>query len=216
MCGRITLRTPANLLVERFMLGSVPDLQPRYNIAPTQEVLIVRAIDGQREGTMMRWGLIPSWAKDPRIGSSMINARCETIAEKPAFRTAFKRRRCLVPVDGYYEWKSQGKTKIAHLYEHAGGEPFALAGIWESWQSMCTFSILTTAANALAATIHDRMPVILGSEDCKRWLDPAAEATDLQPLLEPYPADMLQVREVGQHVNNARHEGPDCVAPLLF
>ncbi len=198
------------------MLGSVPDLQQRFNIAPTQETLIVHAANNQREGAMMRWGLIPSWAKDPRIGASMINARSETVAEKPAFRAAFRRRRCLVIVDGYYEWKRAGKANIPHLYDDADGQLLALAGIWEAWESMRTFSILTTTANSLAAAIHDRMPVVLSEADSAQWLNPNSELADLQPLLEPCPRDLLQVREVSPFVNNARNEGPQCVAPLLF
>lgn len=216
MCGRFTLRTPANLLVERFMLASKPAVQLRFNIAPTQEALVVRAVAGARQPTMMRWGLIPSWAKDPRIGASMINARSETVAEKPAFRTPFRRRRCLVLADGYYEWVRRGKAKIPHLYERRDEQPFALAGIWDEWQSSLSFAVLTTTANELAAPVHDRMPVILDDLDSTRWLDPATSTDDLQHILEPYPSDLLQVREVGPYVNNAWHEGPECVASLLF
>lgn len=171
MCGRFTLRVPAAELVEIFRLLRRPDVQPRYNIAPTQPVAVVRRIDRGRELSMLRWGLVPSWAKDPKIGARMINARAETVATKPAFRTALRRRRCLVPADGFYEWaKSAGGTKQPHYITRRDGRPFAFAGLWESWDgpdgsSIESCTIVTTEANDLVGRIHDRMPVIL-SEHC--------------------------------------------------
>ncbi len=215
MCGRITLRTPMNLIVERFMLDSAPStFVPRYNIAPTQTTLVVRADEGKHIAANLRWGLIPSWAKDAKIGVSMINARSETVAEKPAFRSAFKKRRCLVPVDGYYEWLREGKTKLPHLYQIKDGEPFALAGLWERWQEVETFTVLTTSANELAAKVHDRMPVILSPLDCERWLDPDSDPADLQKLLEPYPTDDMTDTPVSTFVNSSRNEGPECMHSL--
>jgi putative SOS response-associated peptidase YedK len=213
MCGRFTLRTPQNVLVTRFMLETTPSLFERYNVAPTQESLVVRAMDGHRQGVFMRWGLIPSWAKDSKIGASLINARAETIAEKPAYRTAFQRRRCLVPADGYYEWKREGKRKLPFLYERKDGAPFALAAVWDSWQGMETFSVLTTSANELAQEVHDRMPVILSELDYAPWLDDKVPAADLLPLLTPFPASDMTCRAVSPTVNNARNEGPECITP---
>jgi putative SOS response-associated peptidase YedK len=211
MCGRFTLRTPHNLLVERFMLATAPEWPPRYNIAPTQDTLVIRAQEGQRIATPRRWGLIPSWAKDPKIGNSLINARSETVAEKPTFRSAFKRRRCLIPANGYYEWKREGKLKLPHLYQVRGGEPFAFAGLWERWQELETFTVLTTIANELAAKVHDRMPVVLSLMDCDRWLDPDSDPAELVRLLEPYPAAEMTDTAVSTFVNNARNEGPECM-----
>lgn len=199
-------------LAERFMVETpLFEVRARYNIAPTQDTLVIRAHDGKREAAMLRWGLIPSWAKDTKMAASLINARSETVAEKPAFRSAFKKRRCLVPVDGYYEWLREGKAKLPHLYQMKDGEPFAFAALWESWQEVETFTVLTTAANELAAKVHDRMPVILGPLDCERWLAPESDPGDLAKLLGPYPATDMTDTPVSTHVNNARNEGPECV-----
>jgi putative SOS response-associated peptidase YedK len=167
MCGRFTLRTPARDMVEIFELLREPDLTPRFNIAPTQQVLVVRPDNKAREWTSMRWGLVPSWARESKSGPPMINARAETIATKPAFRTAFKKRRCLIPADGFYEWqKTGGKTKVPHYIRLADDRPFAFAGLWESRRveddsrlESCT--IITCEPNTLMAELHDRMPVIL-------------------------------------------------------
>jgi putative SOS response-associated peptidase YedK len=169
----------------------------------------------------MRWGLIPSWAKDTGIGYSTINARADTLATKPAFRTALKKRRCLVVADGFYEWLKVGKAKQPRLYEVDGGRPFAFAGLWEQWWGpenpngppleSCT--IITTDANQLARQVHDRMPVILDENDYDAWLDPAnQDGESLRYLFEPFPAERMSARPVSTFVNNARHEGPECVA----
>jgi putative SOS response-associated peptidase YedK len=169
----------------------------------------------------MQWGLIPSWAKDTKIGYKMINARADTIATKPSFRAAFKKRRCLVPADGFYEWLRVGKAKRPYLYEVDGGAPFALAGLWEQWWGpdnkdgppLESFTLITTEANELASQIHDRMPVILDKGDYEAWLDPANQDSDsVQELLVPFPADRMTARPVNPIVNNARNEGPECVA----
>jgi putative SOS response-associated peptidase YedK len=220
MCGRFTLRTPLGQLVEQFLAEPIPQLQLaiRYNVAPTQSVPVVRLDVGKRQLTTMHWGLIPSWAKDPKIGYSTINARADTVATKPAFRAALKKRRCLVIADGYYEWQKQGSIKQPFLYEVDGGRPFAFAGLWEQWWGAdhqaetplesCT--IITTDANDLARQIHDRMPVLLDECDYAAWLDPAN--TDVANLLDPLPAERMSVRPVSRFVNNARNEGPECVA----
>jgi putative SOS response-associated peptidase YedK len=221
MCGRFTLRQPLTRLAEQFQFDldsarvQLPGQLPlRYNIAPSQEVLAVRLEEGKRQLVQLRWGLIPSWAKDPKIGYSMINARADTVAAKPAFRTAFKRRRCLVLADGYYEWLRVGKTKQPYLYEIEGGQPFALAGLWESWRGTAgqetppveSCTLITTEANELAGKIHDRMPVILHPGDYATWLDP--ETADVGYLLGQYEAEAMTARPVSTHVNDARHEGP--------
>jgi putative SOS response-associated peptidase YedK len=232
MCGRYTLRVPLTVLAGQFEFDFLTesDLGPRYNIAPTQDVAAIRMSEsgGPRHLALFHWGLIPSWAKDTKIASGTINARSDTVATKPAFRAAFKRRRCLILADGYYEWLRSGKNKLPHLYEIAGGQPFAIAGLWETWQGVrradrvddsesqsplesCT--ILTTEANALASQIHDRMPVILHPSDYAAWLDPAnQDSAELARLLVPYEEDDLTVRPVSTYVNNARNQGEACIA----
>jgi putative SOS response-associated peptidase YedK len=177
---------------------------------------------GLRELTHFHWGLIPRWAKDPTIGSRMINARSETAAEKPSFRTAFKYRRCLVPSDGFYEWQKVNGSKQPLRIQMAGGGLFAIAGLWEHWQSpdgseieSCT--LLTTEPNDLLQPVHNRMPVILAQEDFDLWLDPGAQHPgEVQPLLRPYPADQMSFYPVSTHVNNPRNEDPQCIEPLTI
>lgn len=221
MCGRFNLRTPAEQLIEVFDLVRSFEIDPRYNIAPTQPVLAVRLTDNGREPDFLHWGLVPFWADDPKIGSRMINARSETVATKPAFRAAFKRRRCLIPVDGFYEWKkTDAKNKQPFHIEMRDKQPFAFAGLWETWEKdgaslleSCT--ILTTEPNELMAEIHNRMPVILEPEDYGRWLDPTVQdRTVLEPLLTAFPADKMQAYPVSRIVGNARNETPECVEPL--
>lgn len=212
MCGRFTLRSELNMLLDQFAveLAEALEWEPRYNIAPSLDVLAVRVAEQKRELVKLRWGLIPSWAKDARL--AQINARADTAATKPMFRAAYKRRRCLVLADGYYEWLREGKAKRPFLHEVAGGKPFAFAGLWESWDEpqgkspLESCAILTTAANELAAQVHDRMPVILEQEDYADWL------TGEQVPLVSFPADRMTVRPVSQYVNNARNQGPQCVA----
>ena len=223
MCGRFTLRTPANLLIEQFQLTAIPDLSPRYNIAPTQQAPVVRvATDAsQREFVMLHWGLVPSWAKDPKMGNRMINARSETVATKPSFRAAFRRRRCLVIADGYYEWKKVGSQKQPFYIRSRDERPFAMAGLWEHWQApspdettspLQSCTIITTQANDLTSDIHDRMPVILAAEDHGVWLDPQIEDRDrLETLLRPYDSDGLIADPVSRHVNSPRNDDPKCI-----
>ena len=212
MCGRFTLRTPLNVLIKQFMLDAPPQLKLRFNIAPTQNVAAVRLVDDKRQLALLRWGLIPSWAKDAKIAYSTINASAETVATKPAFRAAFKKRRCLVLADGYYEWEKAGKAKLPWLYEVDDGKPFAFAGLWESWHptgadAVETCTIITTDANDLAAEVHNRMPVILDAADYDGWL------TGEEIPLVPFDSERMRAEPVSTFVNNARHEGEECLAP---
>jgi putative SOS response-associated peptidase YedK len=221
MCGRFTLRTPANKLAEHFHLDSVPQLRVRYNIAPTQDVAIVRAAAApkQRELVMVHWGLIPSWAEDPKIGNRMINARCETAATKPSFRTSFKKRRCLIPADGFYEWQKQGSRKQPYFIFSADDSPLAFAGLWDRWtngeQTIDSCTILTTDANDLMRPLHDRMPVILPPEKYELWLDPAVqEVARLEPLLVPCPPSRLKLYATSTFVNKPTNDTPQCVKQM--
>jgi putative SOS response-associated peptidase YedK len=222
MCGRYTLSTNAQVLADLFRLEEAPALPPRYNIAPTQEVAIVRSEGepGLRRMALARWGLIPSWAKDREIGARMINARADTAAEKPAFRSAFKSRRCLIPADGFFEWQAREGRKQPHLIRRRDGGVLAFAGLWERWapageEAIESCVILTTAANEVLRPIHDRMPVILPPEAWPLWLDPAErERERLQPLLVPYPAAAMMAYPVGLAVNSPRRDDPSCIEPL--
>ena len=222
MCGRFTLATPKQDLVVQFNLPDIPDLQPRYNIAPTQPVAAVRVpTSGEgRELVMLHWGLIPFWAKDPKLGARLINARSETVADRPAFRAAFRRRRCLVPADGFYEWQKQNGTKQPFFIHLQDGRPFAFAGLWEHWQDpdggiieSCT--LLTTRPNELVRPLHNRMPVILHPRNYVLWLDPETEdANVLNRLLDPYPSGEMEAYPVSRYVNSPQNEGPGCILPL--
>jgi putative SOS response-associated peptidase YedK len=220
MCGRFNLRTPARDLVEIFQLLREPELTPRYNIAPTQPVAAVRQVGKFRELSLLRWGLVPSWSKDPKAGPPLINARAETIATKPAFRSAFKRRRCLIPADGFYEWqKTEAKAKQPFHIRMKNEHPFAFAGLWEHWEGgdssaieSCT--IVTTTANDVLRSIHDRMPVILQEGDYDRWLDPKLEdVPTLERLLRPYPTDEMTAYPISTLVNSPRNESAECIEP---
>ncbi len=222
MCGRFTLTDPDADLAVQFNLPEIPDLKPRYNIAPSQPVAAVRiaAAGMVREMVMLRWGLIPFWAKDPGIGARMINARSETVAEKPAFRHAFQRRRCLVVADGFYEWQKQNGTKQPFYIRLREARPFAFAGLWERWESpeaevieSCT--LLTTQPNDLLREVHNRMPVILRPEHYELWLDTKVqEASLLQPLLRPYSPAEMDAYPVSRWVNSPDNDDPRCIEPL--
>jgi putative SOS response-associated peptidase YedK len=214
------LRANPAELVEIFALLRTPELEPRYNIAPTQPVAAVRPASGGRELSFLRWGLVPSWADDPGIGSRMINARADTVATKPSFRNAFRQRRCLIPASGFYEWKKTGDaTKQPYHICLRNDQPFAFAGLWERWEKgdgpaieSCT--IITTEANELLAKVHDRMPVILRPEDYDRWLDPRQrDRTELESLLAPYPPDEMKFYPISKLVNNPRNETAACLEP---
>jgi putative SOS response-associated peptidase YedK len=223
MCGRFLLYASPEQLAEIFGLGELPIVAPRYNVAPTQPVGIVRvdAATQQRIWTHVIWGLIPSWSKDPSIAARMINARAETVGEKPSFRAAFKRRRCLIPASGFYEWKQSTKGKQPYAITPSDGEVFAFAGLWETWSSpdggeleSCT--ILTTDPNDLMAEIHNRMPVIIAPDDYREWLstgvdDTPAKLSKLAHLFRPFPANLMQAKPVNTYVNNPRNEGPECL-----
>ena len=218
MCGRYLLTSPVDLLRQLFRFMERPNLGPRYNIAPTQEVPIVRLTrEGDRpELIMARWGLVPYWADDLKIGNRLINARAETVERTPAFREAYQRRRCLVPADGFYEWRKEGRQRQPLLIRRRDQEPFALAGLWERWkqpdgQILRSCTIATCPANALVAEVHDRMPVILAENDHARWLDPAQG--DGRALLRPCPAEWLEALPVSPRVNSPAHDDPECLAP---
>lgn len=222
MCGRFGLTADLSAVAQRFKVsrpsGDSAAWTPRYNIAPTQTVIVV-GDDGQRYLTQMRWGLIPSWAKDPAIGNRMINARAETVATRPAFRVALRKRRCLVVADGFYEWQERPSGKQPYYLALKSLEPFGFAGLWDAWTSpegkeikSCT--IITTEANELLRPIHDRMPVILIREAEAIWLDPAIqEPARLLPLLTSYPFDEMECYAVDTWVNNPAHDTSECLAP---
>ena len=221
MCGRFTLTADQDSFEDRFSLTRF-DLGwvPSFNIAPTQEVLTVTNDGSENRPELMRWGLVPSWAKDPKIGNRMINARSETLAEKPSFRTAFKRRRCLIPADGFYEWKREGKAKKPMLITANSGGLFAFAGLWETWKQpddswLLTCAIITTSANEFMKSIHDRMPVILPRESEASWLDPEEQDTAmLSELLLPYDSDRMEAYEVSTLVNSPRNNFPEVIEPV--
>jgi len=219
MCGRYTLTTPPAKLAESFGLDERPQLDPRFNIAPTQPVATVLVVTGGRRLRLMRWGLVPHWARDLSIGSRMINARGETVAEKPAFRRAFRERRCLVLADGFYEWRREGKSKQPFYIARKDRQPFAFAGLWETWmppdagESVDSCTIITTDANELVGEFHHRMPVILDAGDFDIWLDADADEQDLLVLLRPCPAGRMQAWPVRDTVNSPAHETPECIEP---
>lgn len=236
MCGRFTLATPAEEWAALFGLAEVPSLPARYNVAPTQTVPVVRAgLEARlrrtrpesaderagpgRELALVRWGLIPHWAKEAGGGSTLINARSETVAEKPSFRDAFHERRCLVVADGFYEWQAMGRRKQPYWIGLSDRRPFAFAGLWDRWQpeggeALDSCTILTTDANDALRDLHDRMPVILDAGDYDRWLDPDAASWEIEPMLRPYPAERMTFFPVSTRVNWVDHDDPGCIEPL--
>ena len=227
MCGRFTRskdffsqHADQRAFLEQLGLTSADVLPPSYNIAPTQQIAAVRSGDHDRhELVMLRWGLVPGWADDLAIGNRMINARAESVAEKPAFRSAFKKRRCLVLADGFYEWQKTGKAKQPYFIHLKGSKPFCFAGLWERWSKgekpVETCTILTTDANKLMAPLHDRMPVIIAPEDYDLWLDVAVQEPErLQPLLRPYPEAEMEAYLVSTLVNSPKNNSPACVEPI--
>jgi putative SOS response-associated peptidase YedK len=221
MCGRFVQYSDPEVYASRFDLDEVCKAEPRYNVAPTQSVLAIRpSKSGGRELVPMRWGLIPSWSKGPDSRYSMINARAETIHAKPAYRSAFKNRRCLIPAEGFYEWQKTGKGKQPHLIRRRDQAPFAMAGLWETWRDgdgktieSCT--IIVTEANAVIRPVHDRMPAILATEDFTAWLDPKnGDNESLTGLLRPAPPGDLTLEPVSKLVNSPRNEGAQLLEPL--
>ncbi|MFY9702513.1 MAG: SOS response-associated peptidase [Terriglobales bacterium] len=223
MCGRYRLSRRKQVVEEYFDCRSdEPDWDPRYNIAPTQPIPVIRQNPKEpvRELSLVRWGLIPSWAKDPSIAARMINARSETAATKPAFRDALKSRRCLIPADGFYEWKRDGKTKQPYCFEINEGELFAFAGIWDRWKDASgkpveTCSILTTTPNAVTAPVHDRMPVILEPDAYDLWLDPGMQnVAAVSDLLKPYDARAMRCYPISARINSVANDDAECSAPV--
>lgn len=220
MCGRYTLTMSPDELRRIFRYVEVPNFPPRYNIAPTQPIGIVRADHGTRHFQLVRWGLIPGWVKDPAAFSLLLNARSETAAEKPAFRAAMRHRRCLVPASGFYEWRRVGKSKQAFFIRPRGGGAVAFAGLWEPWMGadgseIDTAAILTTGANGLVSAIHDRMPVVLDPADWDAWLDTdGREPRHVAEMLRPAPEYLLEAIPVSERVNAVRNDDPGLQSPV--
>lgn len=222
MCGRFSQSKSAETIAQVFQVNNVPPLTPRYNIAPTQQIqtILQNAEQSQREFQILHWGLIPSWAKDPKMGARMINARAETVAEKPSFRAAFKQRRCLILADGFYEWQQQQKKKQPFYFRMNDEHPFAFAGLWEHWKSgdgevinSCT--ILTTEPNDLMRPVHNRMPVIIDPKDYDLWLDTEVKTPELlQPLLHPYSAEEMTAYPVSTKVNKPVNDSAELINSL--
>lgn len=234
MCGRFARFSPAHIFRMLFQLDEILDLVPQYNIAPGQDVFAVRGIvirDEQqrsaspknysKEVSTFRWGLVPIWAKDPQIGFKMINARSETVTEKPAFLEAFKKHRCLIPIDGFYEWKKQQDGKQPYYIHMTDKQPFALGGIWDAWTNpqgkiLESCSILTTAPNEVVKPIHNRMPVIIEPKDFDLWLNPAIQESEkVKPLLKPYTASTMVAYPISTFVNSPRNQGEQCITKLV-
>ncbi|MCA1557825.1 MAG: SOS response-associated peptidase [Acidobacteria bacterium] len=215
MCGRFTLKTAPKRLAEEFGVDEVPYFEDRYNIAPTQVILGINQIDGERQVKELRWGLVPSWAKDRSMGGKLINARSETVREKPAFREAFKRRRCLIPADGFYEWQRRDGYSQPYYFKMADERPFALAGLWDRWggpdgELVESCAILTTEANEVLRPVHDRMPVILSADSYDLWLDSDLRKLDIvKELLRPYPAAEMTAYPVSRLVNSPQRQGAE-------
>ena len=216
MCGRFTLKSPGRMKFDRIDHSNSPALLPRYNIAPSQNVLTVLQHDGVREAAFLQWGLIPSWSKD---GKGFINARSETIEDKPSFSDSFQRRRCLIPADGFYEWQRSGKIAQPYFFQMRDESPFAFAGIWDVWQGdgkvIASCAIITTTANELLACIHDRMPVILPSESQDSWLDHDSAPRTLRNLLAPFPASEMVSHAVSYDVNHPKIDDEYLTKPVV-
>ena len=208
---------PADIAAE-FSLAAMPVLEPRYNIAPSQPVLTIRNIDRERAAVEARWGLVPSWSKDRKIGNRLINARAETVASKPAFRAAYRRRRCLVPADGYYEWRAQSGAKQPFFIYATAGTCFAIAGLWERWQQddevieSCT--LITCEANQRLSGVHGRMPAMIGQDDYNLWLDDEADPAALGNLLQPAPESRFTMHAVSTRVNSPRNDSIECIVAV--
>jgi putative SOS response-associated peptidase YedK len=225
MCGRYSLTRRQSDLIERFgiveLLSLDEEIEPRFNIAPSQKVPVVLEHEGKRALTMLKWGLIPFWTKDLATQKPVINARCETMATKPFFRQALKAKRCLIPADGFYEWRHEGKSKLPMYIHTPEREIFSFAGLWDEWRSpegdvLRTCTIITTAANETMSAVHDRMPIIIRPEHEDLWLDPKVDdAKQLEIALEPLSNDRLQMYQVSTKVNAAGKESPDMVEPVV-
>jgi putative SOS response-associated peptidase YedK len=222
MCARYTLSTPPDILAKLFDVGQIVNIGPRYNIAPTQEIPTVRLnMQGQRELALLRWGLIPSWANDHTIGTKHLNARAETVGEKPSFREAIRHRRCIIPADGFFEWQAtESGKKQPFLICRSKPQVLAFAGIWDAWESpkgklIETCSILTVAANSLLRPLHDRMPLILEARDYSKWLDRGiTRMEELKPIMKPLASEEMTMYPVSMRVNNTLFDDPICVQRL--
>jgi putative SOS response-associated peptidase YedK len=221
MCGRYTVTSPPEALRTLFGYEEEPNFPPRYNVAPAQPIAIVRLVEGQRHFALVRWGLLPSWVKDPKTFALLINARGETVLEKPAFRAAMKRRRCLIPADGFYEWQEEGGRKRPFFIHAKSGAPLAFAGLWETWigpngEELESAAIVTTRANRTLAPIHERMPVIVPPETFDLWLDCAnVDALTATALITPAPEDLLEAYEISTAVNRTANDGPKLQEPVV-
>ncbi len=210
MCGRFALQAPPAELITRFALHECADLTARYNIPPGTEIGVIRqSPEGRRVLHRLKWGLVPNWAKDPAIGARLNNARGESVAEKPSFRDAFKRRRCLIPADGFYEWQALGRQKQPYFISLKSGQPMAMAGLWEAWKSpagdiLRTCCVITTGPNEIMQPIHDRMPVIIAAEDWAKWL--AGPVEDIEPLVRPCAAEEMQAWPVDRRVSKTSED----------
>ena len=221
MCGRYALKTSVPEIARILGAGAKVEFAPSYNVAPSRMVPVCRvSVDGDRELALLRWGLVPHWAKEVNDRYRMINARAETVDKKPAFRTPFRRRRCLVPADGYFEWKAEPQRKQPYFIHRNDGMPLFLAGLWDRWEKsndgpLDSFSIVTTSASERLVAIHDRMPVIIREADRRTWLDPEMDDSDqLLPLLDPDPGIELSLTPVSTYVNNPRHDDARCLQPV--
>ena len=219
MCARFTIRTPADLLAERFGLLQVPDLRPRFNVSPTQAIPVIGAKAGGhgRGLAMFKWGFVPHWAQDDS-GPKPVNAKAETVAQSVMFGDSLRKRRCLVPADGFYEWRTVNKKKLPVWFHRTDNAPFAFAGVWDVWPGPrgkeFTVAILTTEPNELTKAVHNRMPVILKPDDEAAWLDPAVKDPDkLMSLVGPYPAEWMSADPANPALNKPSYEGPDCLVP---
>jgi putative SOS response-associated peptidase YedK len=220
MCGRYCITTAPEAIRALFRYREQPNFPPRYNVAPTQPVPIVRIVEDRRQFALVRWGLIPPWVEDPRTFTLVINARGETVNDKPAFRNAMKRRRCLFPADGFYEWRQEGRAKRPFYVRAKDGGPIAFAGLWETWmgpngEEMETAAIVTTVANRTLAPVHERMPVVIAPADFGMWLDCVnVDAEMATALIAPAPEDALEASEVSSAVNRVANDSPDLIVPV--
>jgi putative SOS response-associated peptidase YedK len=222
MCGRFGLTRPEALQLERFGISGVPPMEPRYNIPPSSDILVVRARKGVTEAEMIRWGLVPSWAKDPSIGNRMANVRADTALEKSSFRNAMQKRRCLIPADVFYEWQDVPgqKRRRPHAVAFRDGDIFALGGIWEAWREkvsgewLITVAIMTTEPNELLEPIHDRMPVIIEPADYGAWIDPATKIEDVRRLVAPHSPDSMRTWEISTLVNDPKADDIRLLEPV--
>lgn len=220
MCGRFALKMPDAVLLSHFRLAECAAVAPRFNIAPGTEIPVIRhSPEGKRVLHLLRWGLVPHGSSDAAIGVKLKNARAETLAVKPSFREAFRRRRCLIPADGFYEWRSEGRVRQPYYFSLKSGEPMALAGLWESWRApdgriLRTVCLITTAANAEMSPVHDRMPMIVAPEHWDAWL--TAPAADVVSLMRPCPNGALQLWPVDRRINASGADGSDLIQPLAL